>query len=79
MVVKIKLAHLWTIDALIPLWAHDVAAVPVLDQAALRALFYCADTITSRGGKAIPLEESIIKGRTQADKVNTIDKIWYIE
>ena len=41
--------------------------------------FYCADTIASRGGRAIPLEDSIIRGATQADKVNTIDKIWYIE
>lgn len=40
--------------------------------------FWCADTIRSRGGKAIPLEESIIKGATQQDKVDTIDKIWYI-
>ena len=41
--------------------------------------FYCADTTTSRGGQAIPLAESIIKGKTQEDKVNTIDKIWYVE
>ena len=40
--------------------------------------FYCADTINSKGGHAIPLEESIIKGKTQQDKVNNIDKIWYI-
>lgn len=40
--------------------------------------FYCADTISGIGGKAIPLEESIIKGETQADKINTIDKIWYV-
>lgn len=40
--------------------------------------FWCADTIRSRGGKAIPLVESIIKGATQQDKVDTIDKIWYI-
>ena len=40
--------------------------------------FYCADTINSKGGHAIPLSESIIKGKTQQDKVNTIDKIWYI-
>ena len=40
--------------------------------------FWCADTIRSRGGKAIPLAESIIKGATQQDKVDTIDKIWYI-
>ena len=40
--------------------------------------FYCADTITRTGGRAIPLEESIICGTTQQDKVNTIDKIWYV-
>ena len=40
--------------------------------------FYCADTITRNGGHAIPLEESIINGATQQDKVNTIDKIWYV-
>ena len=40
--------------------------------------FYCADTINSKGGHAIPLSESIIKGKTQQDKVNNIDKIWYI-
>ena len=40
--------------------------------------FYCADTITRNGGHAIPLVESIIRGETQQDKVNTIDKIWYV-
>lgn len=40
--------------------------------------FYCADTINRNGGHAIPLVESIIRGETQQDKVNTIDKIWYI-
>ena len=40
--------------------------------------FYCADTITRIGGHAIPLEESIIQGATQQDKINTIDKIWYV-
>ena len=40
--------------------------------------FYCADTITRNGGHAIALEESIIRGATQQDKVNTIDKIWYV-
>jgi len=40
--------------------------------------FYCADTINSKGGHAIPLVESIIKGKTQQDKINNIDKIWYI-
>ena len=40
--------------------------------------FWCADTIRSRGGHAIPLRDSIIKGATQQEKVNTIDKIWYV-
>lgn len=40
--------------------------------------FYCADTISRNGGHAIPLVESIIRGETQQDKVNTIDKIWYV-
>ena len=40
--------------------------------------FFCADTIKSRGGHAIPLAESIIRGETQEDKIATIDKIWYI-
>ena len=40
--------------------------------------FYCADTIGRNGGRAIPLADSIIRGETQQDKVNTIDKIWYI-
>lgn len=40
--------------------------------------FWVADTIRSRGGHAIPLVDSIIKGATQQEKVDTIDKIWYI-
>ena len=40
--------------------------------------FFCADTINRNGGHAIPLAESIIRGDTQQDKINTIDKIWYI-
>ena len=40
--------------------------------------FYCADTITRNGGHAIPLVESIIRGETQQDKIDTIDKIWYV-
>ena len=40
--------------------------------------FYCADTITKNGGRAITLEESIISGKTQDDKVKTIDKIWFV-
>ena len=27
---------------------------------------------------SIPLEESIIRGKSQQDKLNTIDKIWYV-
>lgn len=41
-------------------------------------IFYCADTTNRNGGRAIPLEESIIRGETQQDKINTIDKIWYV-
>ena len=41
-------------------------------------IFYCADTINRNGGHAIPLDESIIRGATQQDKINTIDKIWYV-
>ena len=40
--------------------------------------FYCADTTNRNGGHAIPLEESIIRGKSQQDKLNTIDKIWYV-
>lgn len=45
---------------------------------ALTDTFYCADTISRNGGKAIPLEQSIIRGETQQEKINTIDKIWYV-
>ena len=40
--------------------------------------FWCADTFNPRGGKAIPLAESSIRGATQQAKVDTIDKIWYV-
>ena len=40
--------------------------------------FWCADTIPSRGGQAIPLEAASIRGGDQQAKVNTIDKIWYV-
>lgn len=40
--------------------------------------FYCADTTTDVAGKAIRLEESIIPGKTQEDKLKTIDRIWYV-
>ena len=41
-------------------------------------IFWCADTITSRGGHEMPLVATSIRGKTQLDKVNTIDKIWYV-
>ena len=40
--------------------------------------FWCADTIQSRGGQAITLMDSSIRGGDQQAKVNTIDKIWYV-
>ncbi len=40
--------------------------------------FFCADTTDRNGGHAIPLEESIIYGETQQEKIDTIDKIWYV-
>lgn len=40
--------------------------------------FYCADTTTDVAGRAIRLEESIIRGETQEDKIQTIDRIWYV-
>lgn len=40
--------------------------------------FWCADTFNPRGGKAITLSESSIRGATQQAKVDTIDKIWYV-
>ena len=43
-----------------------------------RDIFYCADTITTRGGRPIRLEKSIIRGADQAAKIKTIDKIWYV-
>lgn len=41
-------------------------------------VFYCADTTTDVAGRAIRLEESIIRGETQEDKIQTIDRIWHI-
>jgi len=41
-------------------------------------VFYCADTISKNGGKAISLEESIIKGGSQQAQIDTIDRIWHI-
>ena len=40
--------------------------------------FYCADTTTDVAGRAIMLEESIIRGATQEDKIQTIDRIWHV-
>ena len=40
--------------------------------------FYCADTTTDVAGHAIRLEESILRGETQEDKIATLDCIWYI-
>lgn len=37
--IEIEGTDLRAVDALVALWAHDVTAVPVLDQAAFRALF----------------------------------------
>ena len=41
-------------------------------------VFYCADTINRTGGRPIRLEQSIIRGETQAEKIATIDKIWFV-
>ena len=40
--------------------------------------FYCADTTTEVAGHAIRLEESILRGATQEEKIETLDRIWYI-
>ena len=40
--------------------------------------FYCADTLAKNGGKAITLEESIIKGGNQQAQIDTIDRIWHV-
>ncbi|MBR1560477.1 MAG: hypothetical protein IJ646_09595 [Clostridia bacterium] len=41
-------------------------------------IFWCADTIVSRGGHEMPLVATSIRGETQQDKIDTIDKIWYV-
>lgn len=41
-------------------------------------VFYCADTTTDVAGRAIRLDESIIRGATQEDKIQNIDRIWYV-
>lgn len=40
--------------------------------------FYCADTTTDVAGRAIRLEESILRRKTQEEKIETLDRIWYI-
>lgn len=40
--------------------------------------FYCADTTTDVAGRAITLEESILKGESQEEKIESIDRIWHI-
>lgn len=40
--------------------------------------FYCADTTTDVAGRAIRLEESILKGRTQEEKIASLDRVWYV-
>ena len=40
--------------------------------------FYCADTTTDVAGRMITLQESILKGKTQEEKINSIDRIWHI-
>ena len=40
--------------------------------------FYCADTFGKLGGRGITLAESSIKGGSQAAKISTIDRIWYV-
>lgn len=40
--------------------------------------FFCADTTTDVAGRSILLEQSIIPGKTQEDKIRTIDRIWYV-
>ena len=41
-------------------------------------VFYCADTTTDVAGRAIHLEESILRGESQEEKIETLDRIWYI-
>lgn len=40
--------------------------------------FYCADTTTDVAGRAIRLDQSIIPGETQEDKIQAIDRLWYV-
>ena len=41
-------------------------------------VFYCADTISSRGMKTIPLVDSILRGDTQQAILDSLDRIWYV-
>ena len=41
-------------------------------------IFYCADTTTKRAGKAIPLTESLLRGRDQDAIIRSLDRLWYI-
>ena len=41
--------------------------------------FYCADTTTDVAGRAISLEESILRGETQEEKIERLDRIWYVK
>lgn len=43
-----------------------------------RDVFYCADTTTDAAGGAIPLADSILRGETQQDKIDRIDRVWYV-
>ena len=41
-------------------------------------VFYCADTTTDVAGGAIPLADCILSGETQQEKIDRIDRIWYV-
>lgn len=41
-------------------------------------VFYCADTTTDIAGSAIPLADCILPGETQQEKIDRIDRIWYV-
>ena len=41
-------------------------------------VFFCADTTTDVAGRPIPLDQSILRGESQEDKIATLDRIWYI-
>lgn len=58
--------------------ANDPHAIWLFGYDADEDIFYCADTTTDVAGKMIRLEQSIIPGETQEDKIKTIDRIWYV-